>query len=261
MKFHFAKRSIPTFLFLGAAVLYLWGCSASIDTSQLPPSQRYEYAVKLYHDKDYQEALKEFQAIVLQYPGNVIIDSSQYYLGMTRYQRGEYILGAYEFSRLIKNMPSSKLVPIAQYMLAECYYKLSPYFELDQKYTRKAISEFQAFIDFFPADPKVPDAEKKIAEMNDKLAHKEYHTAYIYNKMDYYKAALIYYNLVIDNYHETKYGPLAMLDKINLLISRKRNDEALASISKFIDLYPNDSHIKEVQKLKSSLEDKLSAAK
>ena len=261
MKFLFAKRSILTFLILGAALLYLWGCSASVDTSQLPPSLRFEYAEKLYNKKDYQEALKEFQAIVLQYPGNAIIDSSQYYLGMTRYERGEYILGAYEFSRLIRNMPSSKLVPISQYMLAECYYKLSPNFELDQKYTKKAISEFQAFIDFFPADPKVPEAEKKIAEMNDKLAHKVYYTAYIYNKMDYYKASLIYYNMVIDNYHETMYGPLAMYDKINLLIDHKRNDEALASISKFIDLYPNDSHVKEVQKLKSSLEEKLSAAK
>jgi len=132
MKFHFAKQSIITFIVLGAAVLYLWGCAASVDTSQLPPSLRYDYAVKLYNNKDYQEALKEFQAIVLQYPGNAIVDSAQYYLGMTHYQRAEYILGAYEFSRLIKNMPSSKLVPISQYMLAECYYKLSPYFELDQ---------------------------------------------------------------------------------------------------------------------------------
>ncbi len=261
MKFPFVKRPIITCLILGAAALYLWGCAASIDTSQLPPSQRFEYAVKLYHGKDYQEALKEFQAIVLQYPGNAIIDSAQYYLGMTRYQRGEYILGAYEFSRLIKNMPSSKMVPICQFMLAQCYYELSPYFELDQKYTRKAISEFQAFIDFFPADPKVPDAEKKIAEMNNKLAHKEYHIAYIYHKMGYYPAALIYYNLVIDNYHETEYGPLAMFDKIKLLMNLKRNDEALASISKFMNLYPNDSHLKEIQKLKSSLEEKLSAAK
>jgi len=249
-----------SFFVLAAALIY-WGCSASIDTSQLPVSQRYEYAVKLYNNRDYQEALKEFQAIILQYPGNGIVDSAQYYLGMTRYERGEYILGAYEFSRLIKNMPSSKLVPISQYMLAESYYQLSPYFELDQKYTKKAISEFQAFIDFFPTDPKVPEAEKKIADLNDKLAHKVYHTAYIYNKMDYYKAALIYYNMVIDIYHDTQYGPLAMYDKINLLIEHKRNDEALASISKFIDLYPNDSHLKEIQKIKSSIEEKLSAAK
>lgn len=249
-----------SFFVLAAALIY-WGCSASIDTSQLPPSQRFEYAVKLYNNKDYQDALKEFQAIVLQYPGNAIVDSSQYYLGMTRYERGEYILGAYEFSRLIKNMPSSKMVPISQYMLAECYYMLSPDYQLDQKYTKKAVSEFQAFIDFFPTDPKVTDAEKKIAALNNKLAHKVYHTAYIYNKMDYYKAALIYYDNVIDNYHDTQYGPLAMYDKINLLVDHKRNDEALASISKFIDLYPNDSHFKDVQKLKSSLEEKLSAAK
>lgn len=246
---------------IAVSTLTFWGCSASINTALFTPSQRFHYALKLYNDRDYEDAVKEFQAIILQYPGNAIIDSSQYYLGETRFQRSEYIMAAYEFSRLIKNMPSSKLVSEAQYMLAESYFELSPNFELDQKYTQKAIEEFQAFIDFFPTDPKVPDAEKKIAEMNEKLAQKEYTTAYIYEKLDYYKAALMYYDFVSDTYHDTKYAPLAMYDKIKILISRKKNDDALAAISKFLEKYPNDPHLKEIEKDKSTLEEKLSEAK
>ncbi|MCL5030478.1 MAG: outer membrane protein assembly factor BamD [Bacteroidetes bacterium] len=247
--------------FITIVVLGFWGCSSSINTTSFTPSQRLQYAMKLYDDKDYENSVKEFQAIILQYPGNSVVDTAQYYLGESRYQRGEYIMAAYEFSRLIKNMPASKLVPSAQYMLAESYYQLSPYFALDQRYTKKAIEEFQAFIDFFPTDPKVPAAEKKISEMNNKLAEKEYNNAYIYDKLEDYKAALIYYDLVLDNYHDTKYAPLAMYDKIKLLVTKKRNDEALAAISKFIEKYPNDSHLKEIEKIKSSLEGKLSASK
>ena len=241
--------------------LLLWGCAASVDTTNMTPSQRLGYATKLYNNKDYEDALKEYQAILLQFPGSTVIDSAQYYLAMTRYKRNEYILAAYEFSRLIKNMPSSKYVPDAQFMLADCYFLLSPNYALDQKYTKKSIQEFQAFIDFFPTDPKVPEAEKKIAELNDKLAHKEYHNAYIYEKLEDYKAALIYYNLVLDNYHDTKYAPLAMYSKINLLIQRKQNSEALAEISKFIERYPEDSHLKEIEQLKTKIEAKVSAAK
>ncbi len=248
-------------LILVFTTLTLWGCASSVDTSLMTPSQRLGYATKLYNDKNYESALKEYQEILLQYPGSAIIDSAQYYLGMTRYKREEYILGAYEFSKLIKNMPSSKFVPDAQYMLSECYYLLSPNYALDQKYTKKSIEEFQAFIDFFPTNPKVPDAEKKIALLNEKLAHKEYNSAYIYDRMGDYRAALIYYNYVIDDYHDTPYAPMAMYAKIKILVQKNRNTEALAEISKFIERYPNDDHLKDVESLKSNLEEKVSAAK
>ena len=171
-----------------------WGCSSSVDTINFTPDERLAYAMKIYNDEDYEDALNEFQAIVLQYPGNAIVDDAQFYLGQTRFQRDEYLLAAYEFSKLVKNMPASEFVPQAQYMLAECYYQLSPNYSLDQKYTKKAIEEFQAFIDFFPSNEKVPDAEKKITELNNKLAYKDIVIARIYVKLEYYSAALNYYD-------------------------------------------------------------------
>jgi outer membrane protein assembly factor BamD len=241
--------------------LYLWGCSSSVNTANMNADQHLAYAKSLYNDEDYLDALNEFQALILQYPGNSIIDDAQYYLAMARFKRAEYIMAAYEFSRLIKNMPASEFVQDAQYMLAECYYQLSPNYSLDQKYTKKAIEEFQAFIDFFPTNSKVPEAEKKITEMNDKMAHKEYNSASIYEKMDDYNAALLYYTDVIETYHDTKYAPLSMYDKIKLLLEKNRNEEALVEMSKFLQKYPDDSNAKEIQQLKISLENKLSASK
>ena len=247
--------------FLVVISLYIIGCSTTVDTVNMTPAQKLDYAKSLYNDEDYLEALNEFQSLILQYPGSSIIDDAQYYLAMTRFKRGEYIMSAYEFSRLVKNMPASQYLPDAQFMLAESYYMLSPDYSLDQKYTKKSIEEFQAFIDFFPTNPKVTEAEKKISEMNEKLAHKEYNSANIYDKMDYYTASLIYYSDVIETYHDTKYAPLAMYDKIKILIDKNRNDEALAEMTKFLEKYPDDSNFKEIQKLKTSLENKLSASK
>jgi outer membrane protein assembly factor BamD len=242
-------------------ILIFWGCSSSIDTVNLTAEERFNYALSLFNDEDYEEALKEFQAIVLQFPGNAVVDDAQYYLAQTRYKRGEYILSAYEFSKLIKNLSSSEWIDEAQLMLAESYYNVSPDYTLDQSYTKKAIEEYQAFIDFFPTNPKVPDAEKKINELNEKLAHKEYNTAYIYEKMEYFRAALISYDNVIETYHDTRYAPLAMYDKINLLMQRGRNAEALAETGKFLEKYPNDPRSGDVGRIRASLENKLSAAK
>jgi outer membrane protein assembly factor BamD len=237
------------------------GCSSSFDTTNLSPAERLTYAQELYNDEDYLEAITEFQNIVLQYPGNAVVDDAQYYLGMTRYKRGEYILSAFEFSKLIKTMPASELVPEAQYMLAQSYYELSPVYSLDQTYTRKAIEEFQAFIDFFPANDRVAEAEKKINDLNTKLAEKEFSNAVIYHKMEYYNAALIYYNNVSELYHDTRFAPTALYNRIKLLIQRNRTRDAVTDIDKFLQRYPDSNNVRELQALKGTLESKLSASK
>jgi outer membrane protein assembly factor BamD len=238
--------------------LFLFACSSTLDTTNMTPEERLAYSIKLYQEEDYEEAVKEFEAIILQYPGSSIIDDAQYYLAMTRYQREEYILAAYQYSKLIKGMPSSDFLADAQFMLADCYYELSPDFPLDQQYSKKSVEEFQVFIDFFPLNPKVADAETKIKELNDKLARKEYEAARIYDKMEYYSAAIKYYDGVMEIYHDTQYAPLALYNKINILIERKRETEALTESQKFLQKYPQHQNFEDVEKIKNSLESKLS---
>lgn len=238
--------------------LLLIRCSSSIDTTNLDPEEKLAYAINLYQQEDYEEAVKEFEAIIIQYPGSSILDDAQYYLAMTRYKREEYILAAYQFSKLIKSMPSSEFLADSQFMLAESYYELSPHYTLDQQYTKKAIEEYQAFLDFFPLNEKVNLAENKIKELNDKLAKKEYESARIYTKMDYYSAAFKYLDNVMELYHDTQYAPLALYDKINLLIDRERETEALTESRKFLEKYPFDEKAEEVENIRNSLESKLS---
>lgn len=238
--------------------LFFFACSSGLDTTNMGPEEKLAYAIKLYEEEDSEEAVQEFEAIILQYPGSSIIDDANYYLAMTRFQREEYIIAAYQFSKLIKGMPSSEFLADAQYKLADCYYELSPDFPLDQEYSKKAVEEFQVFIDFFPLNPKVAEAETKIKELNDKLARKEYEAARIYDKMEYYTAAIKYYDGVMEIYHDTQYAPMALYAKINLLVERKRDSEALAESQKFIQKYPDDKNFSDVERIKSSLESKLS---
>lgn len=234
------------------AVIF-YGCATTVDTTVMTAEEHLNYAMSLYNDEDYQRAINEFQAILLQFPGSQVSDDAQFYLGMTYYKSGQYLLGAYEFSKLIKDTPASDFVPESQYMLAESYYQLSPPYQLDQAYTRKAIEEFQAFIDFFPTNKKVQEAEEKIAELNTKLAQKEYMDAVIYEKMEYYRAAVKYYNNVIEKYHDTKYAPMAMYRKINALLKLEQKKDAIKTARQFLSRYPNHPNAKEVEKLEISL--------
>lgn len=239
------------------SLIFIYACSGSVDTSKFNAEDYYNYAYKLYTEEDYEEAISNFQNFLLQYSGSAYNDDAQFYLGMTYNKRKQYLLAAYEFSKLIKNIPASPFVPEAQYMLAESYFQLSPPYQLDQAYTKKAIEEFQAFIDFFPANPKVEEAENKIKELTEKLAEKDYMSGVIYQKMGYERAAIKSYALVAETYHDTKFAPLALYNKILLEVNKEMKSEALADANIFLSRYPNDSNAKEIQ----SIESKMSGSK
>ena len=155
-------------------------------------------------------------------------------------------------------MPASTFVADSQFMLAECYYELSPNYNLDQTYSVKAIEEYQAFLDFFPLNEKVHEAEARIHELNLKLAEKDFTIAHIYEKLDYYTASMKYYDQVVETYHDTKFASRALFRKIMLLMEREREDEALTEMKKFMLLFPEDEEAGYIGELKSSLEEKIS---
>lgn len=229
-------------------IILLYGCSGS-DDLHMDPEEGLAHAMELYEDEDYQYSQKEFQSLVLQHPGNTINDDAQYYLGMSYYNDDQYLLAAYEFSKLIRDIRGSEYVARAQFMLADSYYQLSPPYQLDQTYTAKSIAEFQSFIDFFPVDPKVEEAERKINELNLKLAEKEFNAARIYEKMEYYNASLDYYTKVFETYHDTEFAPKALYRKINILMDKERFANAFESITLYLNNYPDGEDAEEIREL------------
>ena len=228
-------------------VFLTFGCSGSNDTTMLNADEHLAYAMEMYNDGDYQFAIKEFQSIILQYPGNTVNDDAQFYLAKSYFEDDQFLLAAYEFSKLIRDIKGSEFVSMSQFMLAECYYQLSPPYPLEQSYTKKAISEFQAFIDFFPVDAKVEEAERKIHELNLKLATKLYESAVIYEKMEYFNAALEYYTKVYENYHDTKLAPKAMYKKIKILLEKEKFAIAVKTMKQFLSKYPSTEYTSEIQ--------------
>lgn len=231
-----------------------FSCSGTKDLSSLTAEERFAMAKARFDKKDYLEAINEFENIMIQFSGTGIIDDAQYYLAYSYFNRGEFIKAAYEFSKLIRDFPASEYVKDAQFMLAESYYKLSPNYSLDQRFSEKAIEEYQAFIDFFPNDNRVKEAENKIRALNDKLARKVFETAEQYRRMNYTKSALIYYDLLLEKYPDSKYSSSALFNKIKLLVEKSRKNEALEEAKKYLQRFPNSEYAKEVKKILDQLQ-------
>lgn len=242
------KKVFPFILLLSLAA-----CSGKVDTSSMTAEQHYNYAMSLYNDEDYEYAVPEFQAILLNNPGSSIFDDSQFHLAMSYFNRRQYYLAAYEFSKLIRDIPASSYVPDAQFMLGESYYRQSPHYSLDQTFTKKSIEEFQAFISYFPTNPKAPEAEKKIKEMNDKLAEKEFRSGVVYERMEYYNAAIKYYTIVVDTYHDTKYAPEALYNRMKLELDKNQMQKVQNDIGLFLSRYGDNPLAKDVKELDAKL--------
>lgn len=250
---------------LAAAVLTLcWGgtvvgvssCGSSSGTVQtLTAEERYDLAKRKFDDHDYTEAISEFEIVRLQFPGSSVADKAQYYLAESHFNQEEYLLAAEEYQALKRNMPASPLIPLAQYKIGLCYYNLSPTLDLDQSYAARAIDELQTFIEYNPSHELVKDAEAKIQELNARLAGKLFDAAQLYMKMEYYKAATLYFNDVTEKYHDSPYAAPALLGKVRALIARKRYDEAKPEIDKFLDRYPASGLRGEAESLQRDIDD------
>ena len=72
------------------------------------------------------------------------------------------------------------------FMDGYCSYLLSPKARLDQTVTHEAIDALQLYVNLYPFNDRVEEANRLIDEMNDKLVYKAYLSAKLYYDFDNY---------------------------------------------------------------------------
>jgi outer membrane protein assembly factor BamD len=219
----------------------LFACGGNKPRANMTNEERFAYALKLFQDKDYFDARTQFRIVILNAPGSTIVDQAQYYLAECHFNMDEFITAAAEYEKLIRLYPRSAMLDDAQYKFGLCYFKLSPKADLDQKYTYKAIEEFQRFLEDFPGSEHVPEVQKKLDETRGKLAKKEFNTGNLYRKMTYYEAALVSFDEVLNRFYDTRYAEPALFYKGECLYKLARYDRAKEALETFVQKFPKSS--------------------
>jgi outer membrane protein assembly factor BamD len=247
-------------LILAVSLVGAAGCSSDETTRQLPAEERFRTAMALYEDGDYLEAIEEFKVVTLQFQGTSFADDAQFYMAECRFDREEFILAAFEYDVLLRTMPTSTFVPRARFQKATCYYSMSPNSYLDQENSRRAIDEYQAFIEYHPTDTLATVAESRIVEMNRKLAEKDFNNGLTYLKLDYNRAAIYYFDVVLEKFHDTPFAEPALLRKAEAFVGRKRFAEARETILKFLEKYPKSEYLEDATEIQKDIVDGEAAA-
>lgn len=250
-------RQASTYLFKAGYLLLVLVVLASCKNKNL--IQRgdtlptaYKKSMRLFQSGNYRDAAQAFETVIQLGRGTDYAKEAQYYLAESYFQDGRYLLASSEFSRYAALYPQADKREEAYFKDAYSLYKLSPRYKLDQSHTRDAIEELRLYNSRYPNSERREQVAKYITELRAKLAKKLYHAADLYMRTDQYEAAIVYYDLTIDQYPESIWAQRALLDKINAYVvyadrsvrskQRERYQKAIDAYETFVQLFPQGKY-------------------
>jgi outer membrane protein assembly factor BamD len=258
------------FLIAGLAVFACSCGSSSDELTKTPPrtsvDQQFSEAKAAYLKEDYPEAIRLFEEVRLQAPASPVAAEATYMEAMSRYNEELYAGSAVDFRSVRRNYPNSPYAARAQFMVGESYYQLSPRPELDQAYTLLALAEFQNFLHDFPGTTNPPSpasgatapaaplssladtAQARILEIRQKLATKYFMSAQLYDKLEDFKSAAVYYKRVLDNYYDMHPAIESELRIAEISTTRNKLDDARKALDDFDTKYLQSATTEERQR-------------
>jgi outer membrane protein assembly factor BamD len=176
---------------------------------------KFEMASKLYDINKYDDAIRLIEQIAPSYRGKPQGEKLFYMFSQCYYKTEQYYLAAYQFESFTSIYPKSEKIEETSFLAAKCFSKLSPIHSLDQIDTFKAIEKLQFFIDSYPSSTYLPEANKTLRDLNQKIEKKVYENAKQYNTIMDYQSAIVALDNFVSDYPGTPYKEDALFYKFD----------------------------------------------
>lgn len=221
-------------------------------------------ATAYYQHKKYDQAVFLFEELMAVYRGHPRQEEMYYYYAYCRYFMNELVTAAFYFDDYSQKFPNSKHAEEFEFMTAKCYYQISDPHFLDQKYTYKAIDQFQLFLSRHPNTVHKEESMKYLTELRERLAKKAFEQASLYQKIGYHKAAVEAFKVMVDEYPDSKFREEAQyllvkssVDLAQSSVQGKRIEryaEAMDFHEKFVQKFPDSKFAREAEGLREEIE-------
>jgi len=258
------------FLRIGFVLLAVFLASCG-NFNKIVKSTDYEYkykkAVEYYEDGQYTKAGTLLKDLVTIYRGTSRADQIYYYYAKCMMEQNDNLMATHYFSSLVKEFPMSDYAEESQFLIGYCSYLMSPKARLDQQITLDAIDALQLYINLYPFNDRVAEANRLIDEMHDKLVYKAYLSAKLYFDFGNFKASVIALDNCLNQYPDSKYREelkfMLLESKYNLATSSvfekrmERYSGALDEYYSFVDEFPDSKYRKDAEKYFKETSEKL----
>ncbi len=210
-------------------------------------------AVEKYNKKKYYDVTNILAEVLAQCPGHNAYDSMLYYQAKSLLALKKNDEAKTEFDRIVQTYPSSPFYEESYYLVGYTMFLSSHSIELDQTSTKEAQTRLKDFVELFPRSPFADSARAYIDKADAKFAEKEFENARFYERIEQYEAAIVYYKVVIDEYPQSKFVPLALLGTAEDLEKTNRASEAASVLEELLHQTKDEAILRKAQLLKSKL--------
>lgn len=257
-------RYIAAFCLVVAAV----ACKSQYEEllESMDSNTKYSAAMEFFQNKKYSKAAQLFESLAVLTSGTERDDTVQYYWGLSNYKMKDYYTAEANFLRFIQNYPMSPFSEEAQFLRLDCLYRGTYRYELDQTPSRNCIASIEEFKMLHPESEHLEVCNKMIDNLQERIEHKAYDNAYIYYKMEDYKAARVAFRNVLkegsDNRYREEilfYTAMSSYKYAELSVPSKQKERFLVFLDdyyNFVGEYPESSHKKELDSLYRKVKNK-----
>ncbi|HRZ98232.1 MAG TPA: outer membrane protein assembly factor BamD [Paludibacter sp.] len=202
------------------------------------PELKYTKAVEYFEKGDFMRASTLFDEVSIYFKGTERSESVLNYMAKSYMGQKDYFSASEYYKTYVKTYPKGQFITEAKYMIGYCFYLDSPDPRLDQTSTVSAIAALQEFVDLYPESERIPEANKLLEELNNKLVYKSFLSSKLYfNLGNYmgnnYESAVITAQNALRKYPANKYR-----EELSMIILEAKYQQALQSVpEKRMDRY------------------------
>ena len=209
----------------------------------------YKSALEKLNNKNYEEAIYEFDEVERQHPYSVWARKSILMSSYASYKKRGFVKAEINLKRYISLYPASDLVPYAQYLLGMCYFDQIIDEKRDQTAVKQAHQTFKLILDRYPNTTYAKDAYYKIIFLEDILAAKELNVAKTYLSLKKYIAAIKRFKNIVNSYQTSSFVPESLHRLVEVYLILGVNEEAIVNARVLGYNFPNSKWYKYSYKL------------
>jgi outer membrane assembly lipoprotein YfiO len=206
----------------------------------------YMASLKEFQRHKWDNAITGFEKLTTDLPPrDTLLPRSYWYLASAHQHSGEYLLAAQSFSRLVESFPDDSLADDSALESARSYARLWRRPQLDPLYGETAIASYNTLIGLYPSSPLIPAATREIADLENRLAIKDFEAGDYYFRRKAYDSGIIYFKDVLAKYGTT---PEARIAEMRLVEAYKaiKYPDAADHCANLRARFPNDREVNQV---------------
>ncbi|MEO0559902.1 MAG: outer membrane protein assembly factor BamD [Bacteroidota bacterium] len=231
------------------------GSSSTVSSGQ----EAFDRGVEAFDRGKHARAVDHFRTALDFGRTSEFADDAQLYLARSYAGSKQYLLAGNEFTRFVEFYRTDPRVEDAAFERIQAYAALSPNYDLDQTDTRRAIQYIEQFQREYPESQNALAAAELRAELRARLARKQFETGRLYARREYYEAAVIAFQSVLEEYPESEYADDALVAALENQVlfadnsiptkQKERYDEAIRIYNQFISIFPSSPFMDDAEGL------------